>query len=124
MLAYRCSSTGLLFPSDYIEQWGRKYGIGQGPVPCSEAWESNYEMPVSPAPRDIQSASQLGHGIRVCGAPVFPVEVSEAEFARDKAILHSEDPKGTRRWDIVRAIQDNNPRSRRALALTRAAMEA
>lgn len=124
MHAYKCASTGLLFPADYIEQWGRKYGIGLGPVPCSEAWESNYEMPVSSAPRDIQNGNQIGHSIRVCGLPVFPVEVTEQEFQAGKAILNSEDPNGRKRWDIIRAIQDSNPRSRRGLALTRIVQEA
>lgn len=123
MLAYRCSSTGLLYPADYIEMWGRKYGIGLGPVPVSEAWESNYEMPVSQAPRDIQNGNQIGHSIRACGAPVFPVEVSESEYEAGKAVLQSEDPNGRKRWDIVRKIQDTNHRSRRALALTRIVQE-
>jgi len=121
MRAYQCSSTELYYPADYIEQWGRKYGVGLGPVPVSEAWESMYEMPVSPAPRDIQSADQIGHGIRVCGAPVFPVEITEDQYAKGKAVLQEEDPNGRKRWAVVRAIQDKNPRSRRAFSMTRIA---
>jgi hypothetical protein len=120
MKAYQCASTGLYFPADYIEQWGRKYGIGLGPTPCSEAWESCYETAPAKGGRDIQSSEQLGHGIRVCGAPVFPVDVSEQAYADGKAILQSEDPTGKARWAIVRAIQDTNPRSRRKLVLTNA----
>jgi hypothetical protein len=120
MIAYQCSSTGLYYPADYFEQWGRKYGVGLGPVPCSEAWESCYETAPAKGGRDIQSADQLGHGIRVCGAPMFPVNVTEDEYAAGKAVLHSEDPTGKNRWAIVRAIQDKNPRSRRKMSLTSA----
>lgn len=119
MRAYQCASTGLYYPEDYFEQWGRKYGHGLGPNPVSEAWESMYEQAPSPAPRDLQSADQIGHGIRVCCAPMFPVEISAEEYKSGKAILQAEDPTGRARWNIVRAIQDKNPRSKRALALTR-----
>lgn len=124
MLAYKCASTGLLFPGDYIEEWGRKYGIGLGPNPCSEALESCYETAPSLAPRDIQSEDQIGHGVRACGAPVFPVEVSEQDFEKGKAILALDDGNYRKRWAVMKAIQNKNPRSRRTLALSRSMREA
>jgi len=117
MRAFECSSTGLLFPGDYIEEWGRKYGIGLGPVPVSECWESNYELPPATPTRDTRSLDDCGHGVRSCMAPVFPVDVTPEEFKKRRAILNSEDPSGALRWEILRRKQDENPRSQRATAL-------
>ncbi len=117
MKAYECSSTGLLFPGDYIEEWGRKYGIGLGPMPVSECWESNYELAPATPDRNTRSLDDCGHGVRSCMAPVFPVEVSGEVFAKNKAILSSEDPSGAKRWEIIREIQNKNPRSQRKTAL-------
>lgn len=39
--AYRCNRTGLMFPADYVDQWGIKYGIGLGSKPVSEALTNN-----------------------------------------------------------------------------------
>jgi len=32
MKAFQCSHSGLLYPEDYIKEWGTKYGRGMGPV--------------------------------------------------------------------------------------------
>lgn len=117
MKAYMCTSTGLYYPEDYIEQWGRKYGIGLGPHPVSEAWESDYEIPACSPDRNTRRLEDCGHGVRACCAPVVLVDVSQADYYANKAICHRDDPNGEARWDIVRAIQDTNPRSRRKLAL-------
>jgi len=117
MLAYQCSSTGLLFPGDYIEEWGRKYGIGLGPVPVSEAWETMYDSPVAMPNRDTRSLHDCGHPIRSCCAPVFPVQVTAEQFEKEKAICASEDPRGEARWKIVRAIQVKNKKGRIHIAL-------
>jgi hypothetical protein len=83
MKAFRCSRTGLLYPSDYVEEWGRKYGIGLGPVPISEALVNDYH-------RDI--AGDM-HGLSVARAQIDMVEVTEEEFIQNQAILDIDDPK-------------------------------
>lgn len=95
MKAFRCSRTGLLFPSDYIEEWGRKYGIGLGPVPISEALVNDYQ-------RDI--AGDM-HGLSVSRAQVDMVEVTEEEFLKNQAILDIDDPKLKMRAEIMRNKQ-------------------
>ena len=117
MRAYQCSSTGLYYPADYVEEWGRQYGIGLGPNPCSEAWESMYETPVAMPTRDTRSLHDCGHPVRNCMAPVFPVEVTAEEYQANKAICQHEDPRGIARWEIVRALQVKNKKGRIHIAL-------
>lgn len=117
MLAYMCSSTGLYFPADYVEEWGRKYGHGLGPMPVSECWESMYEGPVALPTRDTRSLHDCGHAIRTCCAPVFPVQITAEEYEKNKAICQHEDPRGDARWKIVRAIQVKNKKGRLQVAL-------
>lgn len=95
MKAFRCSRTGLLYPSDYVEEWGRKYGIGLGPVPISEALVNDYH-------RDI--AGDM-HGLSVARAQIDMVEVTEEEFIQNQAILDIDDPKYKARSDIMRSKQ-------------------
>ena len=117
MIAFMCSSTGLYFPPDYVEEWGRKYGHGLGPMPVSEAWETMYQAPVAMPTRDTRSLHDCGHPIKSCMAPVYPVEISEEEYRSGKAICHHEDPRGTARWEIVRAKQVQNKKGRIHVAL-------
>lgn len=98
MKAFRCSRTGVLFPADYIEEWGRKYGIGLGPEPVSEALVNDYY-------REVVGDHSGMHGLSVCKSQVDLVEVSEDEFRANEAILDIDDPKMKVRAELMRSKQ-------------------
>lgn len=99
MKAFRCSRTGVMFPDDYVEQWGVKYGIGLGPVPVSEALVNDYH-------RNVVGDSDSGmHPLAVSRAQVDLIDVSEEEFIDNQAILDTEDPSYKKRSEIMRAKQ-------------------
>lgn len=86
--AFRCSRTGVLFPADYVEQWGRLYGDGLGPVPVSEALTNGYEQPIAIHPT---KPSEGMHPLGVCKAQVDLVLVTAKEYGEKKAITEKED---------------------------------
>ena len=43
---YKCNKCGAVYPSDYFEQYGRKYGKGIGRPPVCEALSSKYHRPL------------------------------------------------------------------------------
>jgi hypothetical protein len=99
MKAFRCSRTGMMFPADYVEQWGKTYGIGLGPVPVSEALVNDYE-------REIAGDGDTGmHPLSVCKSQVDMVEVDEKEFDSKKAIIDIDDPKLRIRGQLMREKQ-------------------
>jgi len=100
-LVFRCARTGLLYPPDYVENWGRKYGIGLGKEPISEALTNQYDMPVAHA-RDTKNTM---HPVGVCRSQVDFIEVSEEEFEQRKAILAIDDPDMQQRGQIMRNKQ-------------------
>ena len=99
MRAFRCSRTNLLFPEDYVEEWGRIYGIGLGPIPISEALVNDYHR------RVVEDGDEPMHPVSVCRAQVDLVDVSDAEFDERAAILAIDDPKMNLRAPIMRKRQ-------------------
>ena len=112
MRAYRCAASGLYYPEDYMSEWGIKYGIGLGPTPVSETWQSEYNLAPPAITPGIRQISQIMHPCYVCKAQLDLVEVTEQEFEANKAILDVEDPFGEQRAAIVREKQLANPRGR------------
>lgn len=108
--AYRCSHSGLYYPSDYMKNWGRIYGIGQGDRPVSEVLNTNYLEPVCvPGEGEYERAM---HPVGVTHAQVDYVEVDEAEYEANKAILHKDDPTMAKRVAVIRAKQLAHPNSK------------
>jgi len=99
MKAFRCSRTGLLYPADYIEEWGRKYGVGLGPVPISEALVNDYHRDV------VGEGDSAMHGLSVARAQVDCVEVTEEEFEKGKAVLAIDDEKMMERGRLMQDKQ-------------------
>jgi len=99
MKAFRCSRTGLLYPEDYVEEWGRKYGIGLGSVPVSEALVNDYHRP------PVGSSDTGMHALSVARAQVDLCEVTPAEFEENKAIVDAEDIGYRQRAPLMRAKQ-------------------
>lgn len=90
----------MLFPSDYVEEWGRKYGIGLGPVPISEALVNDY----SSKPVAGQDGRAM-HPIGTCRAQVDLVDVSEKEYNESRAVLAIDDINYSKRASIMRDNQ-------------------
>lgn len=112
MKAYRCSWTGLYYPPDYVKEWGRKYGIGMGPVPVSEAMNSRTDLPCCiPESGDMNTAM---HPVEFTRAQIDLVDIPDAEYEDKKAILSSEDPRYDRRAAILRGKQLEKPNTKLA----------
>ena len=43
---YKCNKCGAVYPDDYYEEYGRKYGKGLGRPPVCEALSSKYDRPL------------------------------------------------------------------------------
>jgi hypothetical protein len=100
-LAFRCARTGMLYPSDYVEKWGQKYGIGLGPEPISEALTNQYLMPIANGKDSAHTMRPVG----VCRAQVDLVTVTQEEFDSNKAVLAVEDTDMSQRATIMRKRQ-------------------
>jgi len=102
MKAFRCSRTGVLFPADYIEQWGIKYGIGLGCVPVSEALVNLYH--IEPDFSKV-SPDKAMYSVAACRAQVDFCEVTEEEWEKKKAVIAKEDQDYQIRSVIMRNRQ-------------------
>lgn len=106
--AFRCAHSGLYFPEDYIKNWGRKYGKGLGPTPCSEVLDSQDHMAIAICDRDLKKTMQpVGNTF----AQVDMVEVEETEYIANRAVLAEDDPYMEQRSLIIQAKQKvKNPK--------------
>lgn len=103
MRAYQCSHSGLYYPESFVKEWGRNgHGVGLGPNPVSECLDTDYLAALA-VPQ--HSAENAMHPVGVTRAALIPVNITEAEFEANKAILHRDDPTMQRRCDIVRKKQ-------------------
>jgi len=107
-----CNHSGLFLPGDYVKQYGRKYGIGQGPSPVSEVLDTDYEVDPPEITNQIRSIDQIMHPVGPCFAQVDLLLVNPAEYEAKKAIIDLEDQGMYKRMDIVRQKQMVNPRGR------------
>jgi len=107
---FRCSRTGMLYPSDYVEEWGKKYGIGLGPIPISEALVNNYQSP--PIAGDIGDSM---HPVGNCHSQVDLVQVTQAEFDAKRAILQADDPRMHSRAAAMKKRQMVHSRAMKSL---------
>jgi hypothetical protein len=112
VLLFMCTHSGLYFPSDYLKEWGRKYGHGLGASPVSECLETLWEHPVA-NPKNLRSADQImypvGHHYGQVDAVIMPA--AEAKTATS-AIFMIEDPYMELRSRIIREKQMKNPNGR------------
>lgn len=109
--AFVCSASGLLFPGDYVENFGSKYGSGLGYVVCSETLQSNYDRdPVMP--RNSIDPSDIMHPVYVSRAPMGFTAVPAAVAKEKAAILALGDSRMWKRREVMRAKQGKSPKSR------------
>lgn len=106
--AFRCAGCGIYYPSDYVKEWGRKYGIGLGPEPISESLDTDYLGSI--AGTDQETAM---HPVGVRRCQVDFVMVEETEYESKKAIIALEDKTMNKRVAIMRNKQiENSPKLR------------
>lgn len=110
--AFVCNHSGLLLPGDFVKQWGRLYGIGQGPSPVSEVLDTDYETDPPEITRSTRSIEQIMHPVGPCFAQVDLLLVHPDEYKARAAILDHQDAGMVKRCGIVRAKQLENPRGR------------
>lgn len=110
--AFRCGASGMYFPADYIKEWGRLYGVGLGPHPCSESLQTEYELPPPPITPDIREIEQIMHPVGNSMAQVDLMDVPAAVYELNRLIPAKDDPHMVRRARVVRAKQLVNPRGR------------
>lgn len=117
-LAFQCGHSGLYLPPDYVKNWGKLYGIGLGPSPCSEVLDSEYDVDPPAITPDIESIEQIMHPLRTTFAQVDYMTVALDEYAAQQAILVKDDPKMKARARIVRSKQLANSRGKLRLMHT------
>jgi len=118
---FRCVGTGLYFPPNYIEEWGRLFGIGYGPKPVSECLETNWHQKV-PEFDDIKYVEQVMCPVGIAYHPIDNVIIDKNESDKGTmAVLVINDQAMVRRAGIIRNKQMNhkNGRLRALLAVNR-----
>lgn len=121
--AFRCGHSRMFFPGDYVKEWGRKYGWGLGGSPVSECLDSDYEAAPPPITPETRSLELIMHPVEVTKAQVDLVLVTPEEFEAGRLVLAAEDPYMTRRAQLLRERQLQNPRSRLGWLLAAAKKE-
>lgn len=102
MKYFRCSRTGVLFPPDYIEEWGRRYGIGLGSMPVSEALVNCYESPIG----NCKDPLHTMYPVAVCRSQVDLVDIPDKDPQLEKkAILAIDDLDMVLRSEVMRQRQ-------------------
>lgn len=102
MFCFRCARTGLYFPADYFEQWGRKYGKeGLGMRPVSEALVNSYDQPIAVS----RDRARVMRPVGLCYSQVDLVQIPEEEYLLNQAILADDDPQIDRRAVVMRERQ-------------------
>jgi len=119
VMAFGCGESGLLYPADYVKNWGKLYGIGLGPHPVSESLQSEYDVAPPALTPEIQTIEQIMHPLRSSCAQMDTVLVDANSFVLNQAVLVLGDEKMRKRAPILYAKQCANPRGR--LGITRAA---
>jgi phytoene dehydrogenase-like protein len=97
----QCQTCGTVFPADYFEQWGRRYGHGLGRLPVCEALSSNYNvMPIYPTQPPQPEKSM--HPVGICGGTVIMAQLPEDT---PTAIISTDDPYMIKRGELMQKIQ-------------------
>jgi hypothetical protein len=73
---YKCNKCGSLYPDDYFEEWGRKYGIGLGMVPRCEALNSDYHSGIAV---NVKQPEKASFPLENCGGTLFLTTMTETD---------------------------------------------
>jgi hypothetical protein len=111
MKCFRCNHSGKLLPADYVDQWGRKYGHGLGPIPVSECLDVAYgKLPDIDRP-SYASIDDLMYPLQDTHAGISPCEVGQVEAGDPESwlILAKDDPTFSKRIAVIKEIQNERP---------------
>jgi len=108
---FHCSHSGLFYPGDYGKNWGRKYGIGLGPTPVSEALDTDYDTDPPDLGNRIRRPEQIMHPVGPFFAKMDFLVVHPL-VAGTMAVAAEDDPDMFQRVPILRAKQLANPKGR------------
>jgi len=109
---FRCAGSGLFFPPDYVEQWGRKYGKGLGPRVVSEVMETDWQRPCA-IPKNLRSPDQVMYPMGNRCAQVDAITMTEDEAKKSPmAVLLADDPFYVKIAKLVRDKQLKNSNGR------------
>lgn len=109
-MVFRCNHSQLHFPSDYVKEWGKLYGIGLGPDPVSEVLDTDYDIDPPPITPDIDRIEQIMHPVGNTRVQVDLALVRTEDL--DMAIIAEADHKMMRRGPILYQKQLKNPKSK------------
>lgn len=112
VMAFHCNHSGLYFPSDYIKNWGRPYGVGLGPDPVSEVLDSDYDTAPPKVSEDTLDVETIMHPLVVTRVQIDLVTVPAIVYNANKAILAVDDPRMRERVKIIRPKQLENPKGK------------
>lgn len=101
MLVFRCARTGLYYPTDFVENWGKTYGIGLGIRPVSESLINDYQQPICKSRDNSRTMHPVGYSY----SQVDLVEVADEEIELSSAVVELSDPMMMRRSTIMRERQ-------------------
>jgi hypothetical protein len=73
---YQCNKCQSLYPADYYEEWGRKYGIGQGMTPVCEALNSSYSTGLAV---DAKHPERASFPLENCGGTLSPIQMDDTK---------------------------------------------
>lgn len=108
IVLFQCEGTGLYFPGDYLEMWGRKYGLGLGPKPISECLETAWHKKIA-YPEDLKTVEQIMYPLMNGGHDIGAVILSPKDVAKcPMAVLGINDPFIVKRGKILRQKQLEN----------------
>ena len=113
---FRCAGSGLFFPGDYLNEWGRKYGHGLGRTPVSECLETDWYREVA-QPDNLLNEEQIMYPIMQGNHPIDAYIVDLESFkgiveGGQMAVLMKDDPFLVSRAKILRNKQLENPNKR------------
>lgn len=112
--AFVCGHSGLYLPGDYIKEWGRKYGIGLGPHPVSEVYDTDYHTDPPPITPRIRNVDQIMHPAGPSMSQIDHIMLHPTVMSANAAIMHHEDRDVSKRAKILLAKQLANPKSKLA----------
>lgn len=110
--AFRCNHSGLYFPPDYVKEWGKLYGVGLGPDPVSEVFDTDYDTDPPRVTEETRDIATIMHPLVVTRMQVDLVTIPKGEWDASQAVLDMDDPLLRQRARIVRAKQLQNPRGK------------
>jgi len=110
-MVFRCAASGLYYRSDFVKEWGRKYGIGLGPTVCSESLQTDYETAPPNIDNTIKRITQIMHPVYNVKCQIDWHVAPVNETLENMAVTQEEDPDMEIRGPILLQKQLANKRN-------------